>query len=181
MNVSPEALNSHSLNVFLEQGEQLVAPPEHIAGDTRDMLGYEYFPIQAADGRVGDSVLLAVEPGGAVEPVTVTNPIKLLVQPVSGRGQLFVYYRHATEANVYEFDSTSPAVIPIHFTATYGYKNTGTEPFIVRDDASPAFEEGDETSLLSDAYTEVPHAFLLQYSNDPEIQAQLRKLAVESE
>jgi hypothetical protein len=127
---------------FLRPGEAVTAPDEHTPDDLRYKLGYDYYPIQAPNGRIGDSVFLVMPAeGGCTEPVEVVHPISLQVQAVQGSGIVVIQDPsigpngiRAIPLRAAPLDCDDMQVITLTMGCSYAYVNSGPEPLIIRDD-----------------------------------------------
>lgn len=157
--------NPGLLKALLLPGEAVLpATPE--SDETLIRFGYEIFPIRDELGVVGDSVFLAMQPGGASDPVEVVGDAFFKVKPVLGRGVLLRSGRGSTATDKVRpqyMDAARGESSLIWRHESYAYVALGDEPFVVRDDAYPDFK----------AEYEIP-------ATDPELLRRLASYGVEA-
>jgi hypothetical protein len=140
-------------------------PDEHVADISENLdYGYQVVTIGGEGISVGDSVLLVMpKEDCSVEAQTLIGNKVLTITPKAGHGKTIVN-RAGTDKleTFYETDG----VVRLLPGDTYGYKNCGTEPFIVRDDCAPTFVTDDEVSLLNNRAKKVSTKFLKEYESN---------------
>ena len=122
--------------------------------------GYQVVNIAGPGKQTGDCVLLVMpEKDCSVEPVTLIGNKTLHITPKAGRGKIIVNRADSDLVEVFK-ETDRPTLLP---GDTYGYKNCGDEPFIVRDDCTPTFVPDDEIALINNKAKEVSQGFLKEY------------------
>jgi RimJ/RimL family protein N-acetyltransferase len=134
------------VNALLAPQEHIrLAPPER--GSQRRAHGYNYGAIENNRRTGGDSVVLTVEPNGAVEPVLITGDIALSVRSLKGSGWLVKYnVNDGGDTQVLPIDENGEPVTLRRGDAYY-YLNLDDDELILRDDCTPVFQESDEVEL----------------------------------
>jgi hypothetical protein len=135
---------------YMNPGEELLTPEAHGENDVRNAYGYEIYPIREADGTVGRSVFLVVEPGGSSEPVTVVGDATFAIRPVIGKGILMLNSPRVdtddSEDTISAFAlkakpaSVTRPTIEILPSESYAYVNQGSTALVIRDDSFPDFK-----------------------------------------
>ena len=133
------------LSEHLRPGEALAQPSAHEPDDTRDTLGYEVYPIKdEAGGEIGSSVFLVMkEPGVAVEAVELTGETELTITPVAGEGIVGFWVPDegaGAELLIAGDGPNDGGSFTLEQGWSYGYLNTGSGPFVVRDDSKRPFK-----------------------------------------
>ena len=140
----------NNISPLLRAGENVgeIKPGAH---DSQEWAyGYSFGEIQNSTHEAGNSVVLNVEPQGAVEPVLIRSDIVLTVKVLQGKGYAVIYNTEKDEGvNVVELDMSKDPLVLVKGDAYY-YLNSGKDNLILRDDSSPAFKDGDELQLTTE-------------------------------
>jgi len=134
-------------SALLRSGEHVadVTSPTH--GSQEWAYGYGFGEIVNSTHDAGNSVVLDVEPGGAVEPVLIESDITLTVSVLQGKGYAVVYNGENEEGvQIFELNNHKEPLV-LRKGDAYYYLNSGEDDLILRDDSTPAFKDGDETQL----------------------------------
>jgi hypothetical protein len=135
----------------------LLTPPESVApmerperGSQQWAYGYTISEINDSAHTEGDSVVLTVEPQGAVEPVVITGDITLTIKALKGAGLLVRWNnKEPKSVDVLPVGVGHEAISLVKGDAYY-YLNTGVDSeLVVRDDRTPAFQPTDEVRLTA--------------------------------
>jgi len=132
---------------LLQPGEMVadIQQPDH--GTQEWAYGYVSGEVKNSTHYTGNSVVLDVEPRCAVEPVLITSDITLTVQVLQGRGYAVIYnVENQDNVRVVEIHSDTDALV-LRKGDAYYYLNDGEDNLILRDDSTPAFQNGDEVQL----------------------------------
>ena len=162
-----KASRRHPLNLegLLNSGETLMPPSPLTLSDPRREFCYDIYQIRDPESYASESVLRVIESGGAVEPALVTCGTKIVIRPLAGRGKLFIWCPGQDRVEVHRLDSDDPNEVIVSNGGLCGYKNTGTEPFVVRDDAIP-ISWLDDVPLIQNPEGPVPRAFFDEYGTN---------------
>jgi hypothetical protein len=158
---------------LLRLGEKVaeMCPAEH--GSQKWAYGYNFGEIENNTFSQGNSVIIDVEPQGAVEPVLITEDIKLRVRVLQGTGFVIIC-NVEDEDNTIKVVDMNPETGPIELSKgdAYYYLNHGQDNLVLRDDCTPAFQGHEEIQLTAfnpetdyvDGRTiELPNAFWKQF------------------
>lgn len=140
-------MNRLEIAALLEPGESIDPIPPPDPGSTEWAYGYGIGEILDSTHTEGNSVVLTVEPQGAVEPVLITEDIVLRARSLQGSGlAIACNVESQGPVRLYVLSETTD---PIAFGRgdAYYYLNTGSEPLVIRDDATPAFRGTEELAL----------------------------------
>jgi hypothetical protein len=140
-----------------------------VHGTAADRNGYKYdlYPIEDELGEVGRSVLLVMQQYGSTQPMKIIGPAVFQVRPVLGRGVLLhtpASRKHfgGEQVRVTYMDASRQShrerSLEIGPDESSMFINIGEEPFVVRDDAYPDYQDGyeapsDDPYLLQRAAT----------------------------
>ena len=134
---------------LIQPGEVVDAIPQADHGSQEWAFGYGYSEIQHSTHTKGNSVVLDVEPGGAVEPVLITEDITLTVRAIQGSGKAVICNTGALDV-VREVDlSVGSEPVQLVRNDAYYYLNTGENDLVLRDDSTPDFQGHEEIQLTA--------------------------------
>lgn len=153
----------------IEQG--LLMPGESLApleagrtGTTQDDYGFRFGDVINSSNQWGNTAVLVVEEGGAVEPVVITGNVTLRVRAVQGAGRLVVWniFSYKDDVAVYKLDDSMQDPVKLVKGDAHYYLNVGDGDLVIRDDSVPDFVSGDEQQILVGEGREIqlPVAFL---------------------
>lgn len=132
-----------------------IEPPAH--GSQEWAFGYSYGEIENSRHTAGNSVLLDVEPEGAVEPVLITEDITLRIKVLHGKGYAVIHNIEESDENVRTVELNPDSdVLELKRGDAYYYLNTGSDHLILRDDATPAFQGHEEVQLTAPPKNDAP-------------------------
>jgi hypothetical protein len=142
-------MSERNFDEFLQPGESAVDPgvPEH--GKNEWAYGYRTIPIEDSTHTAGNSVLLEVQPGGAVEPAMIDGGVNmnLSVKALKGSGYVVAAAFFSGEGPRLALINEETGPVKLKPGDAYYYINPGDTELILRDDATPAFEGHEEAAL----------------------------------
>ncbi len=139
---------NHLLEQHIHPGESVVDVTDYARGSQEWAYGYGSAEVENSVHMEGNSVLLVVEPGCAVEPLKIVEPIELRVKALAGIGRVVKHSDATGEVTVEVMHPDSEAIV-LGIGDSYYYLNDGDEPLVIRDDATPAFIGHEEIQLTA--------------------------------
>lgn len=142
-------MSGHSRFLLPQETLHKVGDVEH--GSQEWAYGFQTVPIESDPGEDSNAVLLDVQPHGAVEPVAITELIKLSVRTVEGQGYAVVANTTAPEAppQLIVMDKETDR-LELQAGQAYYYLNPHDKNLVLRDESVPAFLGHEEVSLSSE-------------------------------
>lgn len=139
---------------LLHPGETVTGFAEPYPDSPEWAYGYKYGEVRNSTHEAGNSVLLDIQPMGAVEPVLITDKITLSVKALHGKGYAVIYNVKAAEGvRLVRLDPRNDSLALRRWDAYY-FINNDTENLILRDDSTPAFQGHEELQLTVEPNTE---------------------------
>jgi 8-oxo-dGTP diphosphatase len=135
------------ITTFLKAGESIKPIPKAKHGSQEWAYGSNFVAIEESTHEDGNSVVIDIDIRGATEPVIIEKDIALSVNTMQGQGLAVIY--NTKKKSYVRLVELKPGQKPLtlEYGDAYFYLNTGEEKLVLRDDSTPAFQDGDELSL----------------------------------